>query len=189
MGRERFYEHTNIYAIEEGMSNIGFYEVHDAYWKEMRKNIDEAFEAHDVESLLNIFHDFRFQTFCRPTSEFAEFFMGMEIFEEELLYEENKTIFENCDKLENMIEKLTEVKYALLRVEFSEGEEVYTHLINVIERYEISATFLRMMVNYINYQKTKISLILGKFLMNCGLLRYAQALLINAKDNNGTDHT
>ena len=115
--------------------------------------------------------------------------MGMEIFEEELLYEENILIIENCNKLEDMVGKLTEVKYALLRVEFSEGEESYTHLIHVIEQYEISATFLRMMVNYINDQKTKISLVLGKFLMNCGLLRYAQALLINAKDNNGTDHT
>ncbi len=185
MKKERVYEYTNIYALEEEIIHTGIYDRFAGYWDEKKADIQKAVENQDIGKLQEIYHDYTFITRCRTTSEFAEFVMAMEIYEEEQLYGEYKTIFSDARSLEKVIEKLTETKFALFRLEFFGDEEAYSHLLSVINDYGITATCLKMMLRYVNYNKVGVALKLSKYFVKVELLRYAQALLEEAKGNNG----
>lgn len=149
------------YALQQEAAEDAKHALYDEFCSEQLMRIRRLFDKNDDasrEGLRQIFKEEEFARLCKYQQEYASLVILMEVYEEEMLHGEPKTILDCGTCCEEMEAIVSEMKYLLLRLEFTGNENNQLFLNYVFEKglskYAIARLVCNMNLNqYTMYRK------------------------------------
>ena len=170
---------SEAYALMQEAAEDEKHQQYDQFWAEQLPRIRHLFDCNDAparEGLRQIFKEPEFNRTCRFHQDFATLVIAMEVYEEELLHGETRTILDcvgSCDELEKMV---LELKYLLLRFEFT-GDDNNTRLAEYVLQNGVSKYAVAKLVRYMNLDTYSVYRKLASVFLDYEKIAYTLVML------------
>ena len=152
---------------------------YDKLWEEQIVRIQHLFDANDEaarQGLLTIFQDEEFVSLCRFNQLYVTAFLLMEIYQEELNHQEPRTILDCGAGYAELDDLITDLKYLLLRIEFTGTENDELFLDYILNR-GISKYAVAKLVQYMSLDTYAVYRKLASLFLNREKIAYTLVML------------
>ncbi len=168
------------YIQDEEKAEYKWTENHLAQEKVILEQIDEMLLDSTVKSrqnLLYLLHNKDLLTIYESRTPFAYLKIIIRIYEKELQSGELITILDMGSSHEELISKLTQLKFYLWRIIFIDDEQSHQSIIEFIQQNHVSPYMLQYLVLIVSVNKDQLLLKLVNLFLERNMFRYAFHML------------
>lgn len=127
--------------------------------------------------LLKLFRDNKFMSIYQQRNDIAYMVVIMKIYEVELCNNEEKTILDMGNTIDELHRKITELKFIIWRIEFEKDKSAFEKMLEYIRINQATPYMIRQIISTSVFEKGQVLIMLTDVFLAHNMFRYAFSML------------